>query len=132
VDRIERDDTPVMFLRAEDFPAGIRAAWQQLEERFDSLKGRKFFGAFDPGSREYRACVQIQPDDDPARLGLEEGVLPGGGYVRVRLRGEPPQIYDEIQPAFDELAKRPDRDDERPSIEHYRRRDQIDLLLPVV
>jgi hypothetical protein len=132
VDRIERHDTPVMFLRAEDFPAGIAAAWQQLEERFDSLKGRRFFGAFDPGSFEYRACVQIQPGDDPAGLGLEEGVLPGGGYARVRLRGEPPQIYDEIQPAFDELEKRFDRDAGRPSIEHYRRRDQIDLLLPVV
>ncbi len=132
MDRIERDDTPVMFLRAEDFPAGISAAWEQLEAGLDSLKGRRFFGAFDPGSNEYRACVQIQPGDDAAELALEEGVLPGGGYARVRLRGEPPAIYDEIQPAFEELAQRPDRDDERPSIEFYRRRDEIDLLLPVL
>jgi hypothetical protein len=77
VDRVERADTPVMFLRAEDSPVGITAAWTQLESCFDSLKGRKFFGAFEPES----------------------------GW--------------------------PDRDDARPSIEFYRRRDEIDLLLPV-
>jgi hypothetical protein len=131
VDRVERADTPVMFLRAEDSPVGITAAWTQLESCFDSLKGRKFFGAFEPESGEYRACVEVQPGDDAARLGLEEGVLAGGSYARARLRGEPPGVYAEIEPAFEELAKRPDRDDARPSIEFYRRRDEIDLLLPV-
>jgi hypothetical protein len=35
-----------------------------------------------------------------------------------------------IQPAFERLAKRPDRDLSRPEIEFYRRHDVIDLLLP--
>jgi hypothetical protein len=52
--------------------------------------------------------------DDPAALGLESGRLPGGRYLRTRLRGEPRQL-----------------DESSPSIEFYRRHDEIDLLLPV-
>jgi len=132
MDRVERDDTPVMFLSSEDSPAGISAAWEQLESRSDSLQGRKFFGAFGFVSNEYRACVAVQEGDDAAKPRLEQGILPGGSYARVRLRSGPPAIYEEIQPAFEELARRPDRDDGRPSIEYYRRRNEIDLLLPVV
>ena len=121
-----------MFVPADDTQAAISSAWQELESRFESLRGRKFFGTFDPVSNEYRACVQLQPDDDPAHLGLHEGVLPGGAYVRARLRGEPPAIYREIARGFEELERRSSHDPSRPSIEFYRRRDEIDLLLPVV
>jgi hypothetical protein len=47
------------------------------------------------------------------------------------LRGEPPQVYERIAPTFEALAKTTRSDESRPSIEHYRRRDEIDLLLPV-
>jgi hypothetical protein len=120
-----------MFLPAEDAPAAIASAWDQLESRFESLQGRKFFGAFDPSSNEYRACVQTQPGDDASLLGLREGELPGGAYARVRLRGEPPAIYGEIARGFEQLEQRWPRDGSRPSIEFYRRRDEIDLLLPI-
>ena len=60
------------------------------------------------------------------------GTLPGGSYARVRLSGEPPGVYGLIAPAFRRLCERPDRDRSRPGIEYYRRRDTIDLLLPVV
>ncbi len=46
--------------------------------------------------------------------------------------GEPPEIYRLIGPTFERLSARPDRDPSRPGIEFYRRRDVIDLLLPVV
>jgi hypothetical protein len=49
----------------------------------------------------------------------------------VRLQGEPPAIYELIAPAFETLAKRADHDHTRPGIEVYRRRDMIDLLLPI-
>jgi len=121
-----------MFVPAEDTQAAISSAWEQLEARFESLRGRKFFGAFDPISDEYRACVQVQPHDDPADLGLYEGVLPRGVYARVRLRGEPPGIYGEIRRGFEQLEQCSSHDRSRPHIEFYRRHDEIDLLLPVV
>jgi DNA gyrase inhibitor GyrI len=69
--------------------------------------------------------------DDPAALGLESGTLPGGRYLRARLRGEPPEVYERIGPTFEALVKTAHPDSTRPSIEFYRQRDEIDLLLPV-
>jgi hypothetical protein len=121
-----------MFIRTVDQPEGIRQAWERLESLLGSLRGRKFFGTFDLASSEYRACVQLRDDDDPAALGLEVGTIPGGSYLRARIHGEPPQVYEQISPTFDELVKLAPPDDSRPSIEFYRRRDEIDLLMPLI
>jgi DNA gyrase inhibitor GyrI len=69
-------------------------------------------------------------DDDPVKWGLETGTIPGGLCLRVRLRGEPPEIYEQIGPRMAELEASTDRDENRPLIEFYRRRDAIDLLVP--
>ena len=82
-----------------------------------------------PGD-EYRACVGLRPDEDPGKWGFETGMIPGGLYLRVRLRGEPPGIYERIGPRMAELEASSDRDEDRPLIEFYRRRDEIDLLVP--
>ena len=120
-----------MCLRAADEPDSIREAWTRLEERVE-LKGRKFFGVFDPARNEYSACVELLDGDDPPALGLEETSLPGGTYLRARLRGEPPDVYNQIPSTFQELVEAAAVDESRPSIEFYRRRDEIDLLLPVL
>ena len=76
-------------------------------------------------------CVQVREGDDPESLGLEHGSLPGGRYLRTRLRGEPPAVYERIGVTFAVLAKRATPDNTRPWLEFYRQRDEIDLLLPV-
>jgi hypothetical protein len=121
-----------MFRWANDNQASITRAWEELERAVGSLRGRKFYGEFDPGTLEYRACVELHEGDDPDAFGLELGRLQGGRYVRARLAGEPPAVYGQIAPLFEALAQRSDCDMRRPSIEYYRRRDQIDLLAPVV
>jgi hypothetical protein len=73
----------------------------------------------------------VREADDPAALGLLTGTIAGGRYLRLRLEGEPPAIYGRIAPSFDQLARQAEPDPTRPSIEYYRRRDVIDLLLPV-
>lgn len=106
--------------------------WAEVEAAIGSLKGRKFYGAFNVTTNEYWVCVQLRDGDDPGALGLEEGTLPGGRYVRERLEGDPPAVYGLIKPTFERLAEqRSDEDMSRPSIEFYRRHDVIDLLLPV-
>jgi DNA gyrase inhibitor GyrI len=134
---VEREDVPVMFKRADDEQSAITAAWTELEHAVGSLRGRKFYGVFYDEAlldshAEYHACVQVGDDDDPVKLGLETGTIPGGRYARVRLEGEPPAVYGLIAPTFEQLGKRSKRDSRRPDVEFYRRHDVIDLLLPVV
>ena len=130
MDEVEREPIEVMFIRTADDPSEFGPAFQRLEEVVGT-RGRKFFGAFFPQTKEYRACVQLQETDDPSALGLETGTLPGGRYLRERIRGEPPALYGRIGPTFEEMLKDATPDETRPSIEFYRRHDEIDLLLPV-
>jgi DNA gyrase inhibitor GyrI len=136
VEIVERDEVSVMFKRVSDGQSEITRGWAELEEAVGSLRGRRFYGVFYDNARadssaEYHVCVQMRDDDDPARLGLELGTIPGGRYARMRLEGEPPAVYRLIAPTFEKLSGRPDRDPERPGVELYRRRDAIELLLPV-
>ena len=128
---VQRNEVSVMFKRVADDPVAIGRGWGELEEALGSLRGRKFYGAFDAAVGEYRVCVEIREGDAPEELGLEVGTLPGGRYLRLRLQGEPPAVYDLIAPTFEGMAKRFEADASRPGIEFYRRRDVIDLLLPV-
>jgi hypothetical protein len=134
--RVKRDETPVMFVAAEGDPRVVAGAAQQafseLESRLGPLRGRRFFGVFDPVSSEYLACVQTRDGDDSRALGLTETVIPGGAYLRATVTGEPPAVYARIAPTFDELEKHANPDSDRPLIEFYRRHDEIDLLVPVV
>jgi GyrI-like small molecule binding protein len=127
---IEFVETRVMFWRTTDDPAKFGPMWERLEALV-GLRGRTFFGAFYRSTQEYRVCVERREDDDPAALGLESGTLPGGRYLRARLRGEPPGVYERIGPTFEALVKEANPDETRPSIEFYRQRDEIDLLLPI-
>lgn len=127
---VERDEVSVMFLRTRLEPEEMKRAWAELEG-VAGTRGRKFFGALDTGTGEYRVCVARREEDDPAALGLEAGTLPGGRYLRARLRGEPPGLYARIGPAFDVLRSSAEPDPTRPSIEFYRRLDEVDLLLPL-
>ncbi len=119
-----------MFLATGDSGTEIRAGWAGMEVLVP-LKGRKFYGAFYPSAGEYRVCVALKEGDDLTLLGLESGALPGGRYLHLRLRGEPPAVYDQIGPAFAALAASHDGDRARPSIEFYRSRDEIELFYPV-
>ena len=126
---VERDEIAVQFVRVPDALAAIGRAWNELEAVV-ALRGRHFYGAYDPIADDYRACVEVREGDELAS-GLESGTLPGGRYLRVRLRGEPPGIYEQIKPTFDALIRQAKPDEARPSLEHYRRHDEIDLLLPI-
>jgi hypothetical protein len=132
VNVVEREDVPVFYVsRRDEMPKAARDAFEELERRVGSLRGRKFYGVFAPREGEYRACVAVK-EGDAEHLGLAEGVIPGGRYLRETLRGEPEQIYARIPAAFDALtAAATAIDGSRPSIEFYRRHDEVVLLLPV-
>ena len=132
VDTTSREDTPVVYAASpggpDDIPRAARRAWGDIEAVLGP-KGRKAFGYWSPQDREYRACFSRLEADDPAALGLEDTVLPGGTYRRARLTGA--VVYERIGPTFDELARNADVDDTRPFLEFYRREGEVDVLVPV-
>jgi hypothetical protein len=127
---VEREELAVLFISTPDDPEQFGPAFQRLEELVGT-RGRKFYGAFYPREKEYRACVVTQDGDDAAALGVESGTLPGGRYLRARLRGDPPELYSRIGPTFHQLLGMAAGDESRPSLEFYRRHGEVDLLLPV-
>jgi hypothetical protein len=128
---VVREPTEVMLVQVADQLPEIQRAWASFEAAV-GLRGRKFYGAFDPVTDTYSVCAVLRPNDVPSHFGAERGTLPGGRYACVRLHGEPPAVYEEIGPTAERLAQRSDHDQTRPTLEYYRRRDLIDVLVPVV
>lgn len=130
--RVTIEDIPVMFVSERGAPpvAGPRA-FARLESGLASTRGRKFYGVFDPSTGEYRGCVALKDGDDPEVAGCSRGFIPGGTYLRARLRGEFDETTLRISETFAAMAAAATPDPSRRAVEFYRRRDEVDLLFPV-
>lgn len=122
------DDIPAMYVISPSGPEGARQAFNYLESKFKSLKGRKFYGAYHAG--EYRACTAILAEDNPERLELATWIIPGGKYVREKMLNWTRRIP-EIGKTFLALSEAHAYDPSRPSIEFYKSQLELHLLLPV-
>lgn len=88
-------------------------------------------GLFYGGNNTYRMSTTRLDRDHDNPLGHDETVIPGGRYLRLRLRGAAPSIYADIAPAFDVLFANAHHDLSRPHIEYYRREGEVDCLVPI-
>jgi hypothetical protein len=125
---VKLDDVKVMFVVSPSGPQGAGEAFDRLEARLPSLKGRRFYGTLLNG--EYRACVALETQDDPAAMGLETWTIPGGAYARRKLERWSERLP-EIGKIFGALAAEYPRDPARPNIEFYRSEKELLLLMPV-
>jgi hypothetical protein len=123
------NEIEVMYVAAESGAKDAERAFNKLESRLSTLRGRKFYGTYQPG--EYRACVEIMPEDDPKSLGFDTCIIPGGRYIRKKMQDWLERIP-EIEQTFIALAKQYSSDPERPSIEFYRSQKELILYLPVL
>lgn len=130
--RIDRADVEVMYLEVPDVIAEIQSGWPRFEAIIGNLRGRHFLATVHPELGTYRTSVERREGDDAAELGLLTWTVPGGTYLRKRLRGKPPTLYDGIGPAADLLERSAEWDRARPMIEVYKRHDLVDVLMPVV
>ena len=127
---MERDPVVVMGATCADELNEIQGLWPKFEHLV-GLRGRKMYAVVDATSGTYTTCTPIRPGDDPQALKLQVGGLPGGRFRRGRLRGEPPGVYALIAPGVLELESSGLLDVTRPVIEFYKRRDEIDLWVPI-
>ena len=126
----------VARIRAIGGSAGAPEAFRELEDRMDSLRGSKMYGVLYPGDPlEYFACLKLEGDRFDG-LGLELAEVLGGLYGRRLIRdweskiSELPQIFDRLN---DDLADASFLiDATRPSLEFYRRSNELVIMMPVV
>lgn len=123
-------DIEVMYVESAAGLAGAAKAFETLEAPFPSLKGRKFYGTFQPPAGPYRACVAIEPGDDVTALGLPTWTIPGGTYARAKVANWE-QNLPEIGRTFQRMTEANVHDATRPSIEFYRSQREVVLFLPV-
>lgn len=129
--RIRKADVRVMLERTRDELPAIQQLWPRFE-RLVGLRGRRMCAMVDVRAGTYAACTPAREGDDPARLGLGTAIMPGGRYLRARITGGPPGLYERISPAMQALeALAAPADPGRPLIEYYRRHDEIELWVPV-
>lgn len=120
-----------MVVGVEDVSKAVDSVEEKLNHK---LTGRKCYGvsAEDQKGLHYRACVAIQEGDDPAVLGLTSSEIPGGKYAKDRIR---PWDYRKDVPIliakFEKMAQEHEADKTRPSVEFYRRHDDLILYLPI-
>src|SRR5690242_15342875 len=130
---VELQEIPVLRVKADIKGKGPPAAFDLLESKLPTLKGRKFYGTFQPrpDGEEYYACVARIDSDDPERMQLETGVIPGGWYARRRFPDWEKNLS-KIAATFEEMARINDVDPSRPSLEFYRSQAELILFLPVL
>jgi hypothetical protein len=124
----------VLRVRADWKAGGPPAAFETLESKLTSLRGRRFYGMFyrGAGEEEYSACVARTESDDPVRMGLEAGEIPAGWYARRRIRDweeDTTQIAVQFRDLIRVLGE--NVDSIRPEIEFYRSQGEMFVLEPV-
>jgi hypothetical protein len=129
---VEIGDIAVMYVagdRERPIFAQGPVAFDMLEAKLASLKGRHFYGVVVDG--EYRACVALRPEDDRNHLPHPIWIIPGGKYARRKI-ADWEKHRDEIGPTMMRLRDRKDLDVSRPCIEYYRSQRELLLMAPIL
>ena len=99
-----------------------KKAWPTFEARFPSLTGRKMYGLDYGESKLYRVCTLVLESDHGELFGFDQFEFEGGTYIRLRLKFDPPELYEKIGPAYQLLIGHYEEDINWsfPFIEHYK------------
>lgn len=110
-----------------------KKAWPRFESAFPSLTGRKMYGLNYENTGTYRVCSLVLDIDKGEQYELDKFEFEGGQYVRLRLKYEPPILFEKIGPAYDLLMSKYNEiiNYDRPIIEQYKSRDVLDILIPI-
>jgi hypothetical protein len=120
----------VMFVETGDVPNGIESAFDMLLSKCPGLMQREFFGV--RFENKYWAAVELTDEDDPEKIGLQVGELPGGLYACKRLEHwNKETLSSNVPKTFREIVDGREVDLSRPFIEYYPSPDELILEAPV-
>jgi hypothetical protein len=121
----------VMFVETIDAPSAIEEAFEILRAKCPGLIQREFFGAH--FKDKYWAAVEMSDEDDPERIGLNVGEIPGGPYACKRLdEWKVETLSHDLPENFKSLTEERDVDDSRPFVEYYPNPNELILEAPVI
>jgi hypothetical protein len=129
---VDLPDMKLMVVRADEFPSGIKGAWDRLESSLSSLRGRKFYGVSrDEGSQvAYFAGVVPISDEEITALGFPTMMIKGGKYARAKLL-DWSNHTEKIGQTFSELMRDFPMDPDGWALEYYRSQSELHLLIPL-
>jgi len=86
---VELQEIPVLRVRADMKGKGPSSAFNLLESKLSTIKGRKFYGTFQPtpDGEEYYACVARINSDDPEKNATGDRGDPGGMVCSSQVSG---------------------------------------------
>ena len=121
--------------KSQSFPDGNREAFNAIESRLDSMKGRKFYAlVFEVGDTiEYFAGLIPESEEEERRFtseGFGVSEVEAGTWARAKLENWESKI-DQIGPTIGSMIAEFGYDPSKPQIEFYRSRAELHLLVPV-
>lgn len=128
----EFPEIKILYVKSQNGTMESRQAFDKLESKLPTLKGRKFYGLVFgiPPNDEYWASVELMPDDQPELWGFRTGSIPAGKYIQERIDNwnENTSL---IGKTFQRLASQNETDATRPCVEFYRSMRDMLVRLPV-
>ena len=117
-----KDDIPVFYVKAETFPAGIKAAHEKLHKMLGgSEKGRRFFGISNSDGAKgivYRAAAEELYPGEAEKYGCEKFTIRNGVYISELLK-DWQKDESSVARTFQELLDHPDLDPKGYCLEMY-------------
>lgn len=131
--KVELGKMNLLYKEVDNNLESQKKAWPEFESHFPSLTGRKMFGFDYDNEKKYRVCSQVLDEDNGNKFGLDEFEFEGGNYLRLRLKCDPPELYEKIGPAYDFLF---DNYEDNinwslPVIEYYKAKNILDIMIPI-
>lgn len=123
----------VMGIKVNRFPEDVQSTFDSLEKKVLKRANRKMLGALNVTNEmpDYTACIEQSQIDNPAFLGLDTYVLPGGKYISGKLINWTMNTH-LIKEMFGEMSHKYLFDARRPQLEYYKSKRELVLMLPIM
>lgn len=133
IEKVTIESMKFLYLEVPNYIESQKNAWPKFEDHFPSLRGRKMYGLDYGESKVYRVCSLVLENDEGKNFGLKQFKFEGGTYMRLRLKFDPPELFEKIGPAYDFLISKYEESIEwsLPMIEHYKAKNILDIMIPV-
>lgn len=133
IQKVTVEKMKLFYEEVANDPQSQKKAWPEFEAKFPSLTGRKMYGLEYDDKKVYRICSLVLDRDEGENYGLSQFEFEGGKYMRLRLKFNPPELYEKIGPAYGFLIGQFEKiiDWSLPFIEQYKAYNILDIMVPV-